>query len=411
MPGAPSARSPERPETPRPTIAGNTALGVTQIVLWGGTFFLTAVVSDPVVAETGWPQAMVVGALSLAIFVSGLPAPFVGRMIRRHGGRPVLVVGATIIAAGLVLMAAAQTLPVFLLAWVIAGLGMSAALYDPLFAAIGQAYGAAARGAMTQIAISSGFAVSLCWPATRFLVDQVGWRGACLTYAILSVALVVPLFAWALPARSRAAVEPAAVPRPCEPAGSSEAGRLPAERLLAVTFTMAAMIMTAASVQLLNLLQTLGVGGTAAVALTGLIGPAQVGVRVVELAFGRRAHPAWSLLLSSASVGLGLLLLATLPSLAWLAMLLYGAGNGMRTVVRGTLPLALYGQREYAAAMGRLARLPLFGQAVTPLACGYIAERFGLMPLLDVMLAVAAINLGLSLWVFGFAMRRPNVRA
>ncbi|GAN46579.1 MFS transporter [Methylobacterium organophilum] len=411
MPGAPFARSSEPTEVPpRPTLAGNTALGVTQIVLWGGTFFLTAVVSDPVVAETGWPQAMVVGALSLAIFVSGLPAPFVGRMIRRHGGRPVLVIGATIIAAGLVLMAVAQTLPVFLLAWVVAGLGMSAALYDPLFAAIGQAYGPAARGAMTQIAISSGLAVSLCWPATRFLVDHVGWRGACLTYAILSVAFVAPLFAWALPARSRAAAGPTP-PRPAGPAGSAEAARLPAERLLAVTFTMAAMIMTAASVQLLNLLQTLGVGGTAAVALTGLIGPAQVGVRVVELAFGRRAHPAWALLLSSASVGLGLLLLATLPSLAWLAMLLYGAGNGMRTVVRGTLPLALYGQREYAAAMGRLARLPLLGQAVTPLACGYIAERFGLMPLLDVMLAVAAINLGLSLWVFGFAMRRPNEQA
>ncbi|MGU3385166.1 MFS transporter [Methylobacterium sp. D53M] len=412
MPGAPTARGSEPPDTqPRPTIAGNVALGVTQIVLWGGTFFLTAVVSDPIVAETGWPQAMVVGALSLAIFVSGLPAPFVGRMIRRHGGRPVLVAGATIIAAGLVLMAVAQSLPVFLLAWMVAGLGMSAALYDPLFAAIGQAYGAAARGAMTQIAISSGFAVSLCWPATRFLVDHVGWRGACLTYAILSVALVVPLFAWALPARSRGAVEPAAAPRPYEPTGSTEAARLPAERLLAVTFTMAAMIMTATSVQLLNLLQTLGVGATAAVALTGLIGPAQVGVRVVELALGRRAHPAWSLLLSSASVGLGLLLLATIPSLAWLAMLLYGAGNGMRTVVRGTLPLALYGQDQYAAAMGRLARLPLLGQAITPLACGYVAERLGLLPLLEVMLAVAAINLGLSLWVFGFAMRRPRAPA
>ncbi|MEH3064636.1 MAG: MFS transporter [Methylobacterium radiotolerans] len=412
MPGAPTARGSEPPDTlPRPTIAGNVALGVTQIVLWGGTFFLTAVVSDPIVAETGWPQAMVVGALSLAIFVSGLPAPFVGRMIRRHGGRPVLVAGATIIAAGLVLMAVAQSLPVFLLAWMVAGLGMSAALYDPLFAAIGQAYGAAARGAMTQIAISSGFAVSLCWPATRFLVDHVGWRGACLTYAILSVALVVPLFAWALPARSRGAVEPAAAPRPYEPTGSTEAARLPAERLLAVTFTMAAMIMTATSVQLLNLLQTLGVGATAAVALTGLIGPAQVGVRVVELALGRRAHPAWSLLLSSASVGLGLLLLATIPSLAWLAMVLYGAGNGMRTVVRGTLPLALYGKGQYAAAMGRLARLPLLGQAITPLACGYVAERLGLLPLLEVMLAVAAINLGLSLWVFGFAMRRPRAPA
>jgi hypothetical protein len=406
VPGASPVRSSEPSGTPRPTLAGNAALGVTQIILWGGTFFLTAVISDPIVAATGWPQAMVVGALSLAIFVSGLPAPFVGRMIRRHGGRPVLIVGSMIVAAGLVLMAAAQRLPVFLLAWVIGGLGMSASLYDPLFAAIGQAYGSTARGAMTQIAISSGFAVSLCWPATRFLVDQVGWRGACLTYAILCVVLVAPLFHWALPSLRRIAAEPTAA-QPYESAGSTEAARLPAERLLAVTFAVAAMIMTAASVQLLNLLQALGVGGTTAVALTGLIRPAQVGVRVVELAFGRRAHPAWSLLLSSASVGLGLLLLATVPSLAWLAMLLHGAGNGMRTVVRGTLPLALYGQREYAAAMGRLARLPLLGQAMTPLACGYVAEGFGLMPLLDGILAAAAINIGLSLWVFGFAVRRP----
>jgi hypothetical protein len=406
VPGASPVRSSEPSGTPRPTLAGNAALGVTQIILWGGTFFLTAVISDPIVAATGWPQAMVVGALSLAIFVSGLPAPFVGRMIRRHGGRPVLIVGSMIVAAGLVLMAAAQRLPVFLLAWVIGGLGMSASLYDPLFAAIAQAYGSTARGAMTQIAISSGFAVSLCWPATRFLVDQVGWRGACLTYAILCVVLVAPLFHWALPSLRRIAAEPTAA-QPYESAGSTEAARLPAERLLAVTFAVAAMIMTAASVQLLNLLQALGVGGTTAVALTGLIRPAQVGVRVVELAFGRRAHPAWSLLLSSASVGLGLLLLATVPSLAWLAMLLHGAGNGMRTVVRGTLPLALYGQREYAAAMGRLARLPLLGQAMTPLACGYVAEGFGLMPLLDGILAAAAINIGLSLWVFGFAVRRP----
>ena len=406
MSGAPSVRRAEPSETPLPTLAGNMALGVTQIILWGGTFFLVAVVSGPIVASTGWPQAMVVGALSLAIFVSGLPAPFVGRMIRGHGGRPVLVIGAVIVAAGLALMAVAPTLPVFLLAWVIAGLGMSASLYDPLFAAIGQAYGTAARGAMTQIAISSGFAVSLCWPATSFLVDQVGWRGACLTYAILCALVVAPLYAWALPSLRRTPAERSEPTRPYEPAGSQEAARLPAERLLAVTFAMAAMIMTAVSVQLLQLLQTMGVASTTAVALTGLIGPAQVGVRVVELAFGRRAHPAWSLLLSGASVGLGLLLLATLPSLAWLAMLLYGAGNGMRTVVRGTLPLALYGQREYAAVMGRLARLPLLGQAVTPVACGYIAEWFGLVPLLYTMLVVATINLGLSIVVFGYALRR-----
>ncbi|MFD0938081.1 MFS transporter [Methylobacterium trifolii] len=182
-----------------PTLAGNAALGFTQIVLWGGTFFLIAVLAEPITRSTGWPQGIVVGALSLAIFVSGLPAPWIGRMIRRHGGRPVLVAGALVIAAGQVLLAFSTSLPVFLLAWVVMGLGMAASLYDPLFAAIGQAYGASARGAMTQIAIASGFAISVCWPATNFLVGQVGWRGACLVYAGLAALIVAPLYAWAIP--------------------------------------------------------------------------------------------------------------------------------------------------------------------------------------------------------------------
>ncbi|WP_245293488.1 hypothetical protein [Methylobacterium sp. CCH5-D2] len=281
---------------------------------------------------------------------------------------------------------------------------MSASLFDPLFAAIGQAYGTAARGAMTQIAIASGFAVSLCWPATSFLVERIGWRGACLTYAVLAAVVVAPLYAWAVPRAARAGVPEAATG--ADPAAGPPApARLPGEHLLAATFTTAAMIMTAVSVQLPLLLQALGILGGTAVALTTLIGPSQVGVRVIELAFGRRAHPVWSLLMSSASVGLGLLLLATLPAAAWLAMILYGAGNGMRTVVRGTLPYALYGQRDYAAAMGRLARLPLLGQAVTPLACGYLAEWFGPVTLLHLMLAVALVNLGLSLLVVRHALR------
>jgi len=399
---APAALRPGTP--PVPTLAGNAALGVTQIILWGGTFFLIAVVAGPIVASTGWPQGIVVGALSLAIFVSGLPAPLVGRLIRRHGGRPVLVAGSLLVAAGLALMAAATSLPIFLLAWAVAGIGMSASLFDPLFAAIGQAYGTAARGAMTQIAIASGFAVSLCWPATSFLVERIGWRGACLTYAVLAAVVVAPLYAWAVPRAARAGVLEAATG--ADPAaGPSAPARLPGEHLLAATFTTAAMIMTAVSVQLPLLLQALGILGGTAVALTTLIGPSQVGVRVIELAFGRRAHPVWSLLMSSASVGLGLLLLATLPAAAWLAMILYGAGNGMRTVVRGTLPYALYGQRDYAAAMGRLARLPLLGQAVTPLACGYLAEWFGPVTLLHLMLAVALVNLGLSLLVVRHALR------
>jgi MFS family permease len=417
----PDATSP-RPSPPRsrgreaPTLAGNAALGLTQIILWGGSFFLIAVIAEPIVRSTDWPQGVVVGALSLAILVSALPSPWVGRLIRRHGGRPVLIAGTLIIAAGQVLLALSTSLPLFLLAWAVMGLGMAAALYDPLFAAIGQAYGASARGAMTQVAIASGFAITLCWPATSALVEWVGWRGACLAYAALAVCVVAPLFAWALPRQDKPApalpgsgATASAVPDSAEPpARASAPARLPGERILSLTFASAAVIMAAMSVQLLLLLQAKGVPASNAVALSALIGPAQVGARIVELAFGRSAHPRWALLVASGSVALGLLLLAVAPSLAWLAIILYGAGNGMRTVVRGTLPLALYGQHAYAAVMGRLARLPLFGQAVTPLACGYVSEWFGPDRLLSLLLGIAALNVGLSLFVAGQSSRVRN---
>lgn len=403
---------PARPPQPRaPSLGRNAALGITQIILWGGSFFLMAVLGEPIVRATGWPQGVVVGALSLAILVSGLLSPWVGRRIRRHGGRPVLMAGSLVIALGQVLMALAPNLPVFLLAWVVVGIGMAGALYDPLFAAIGQAYGVSARGAMTQIAIASGFAITLCWPASSFLVDAIGWRGTCLVYAALAAFVVVPLFAWALPGQDRnppakAALPPEAGAAPLvSPAGQ---GPLPGERILAITFTSAAVIMTAISVQLLVLLQAKGVAASTAVALSTLIGPSQVGARILELVFGRRAHPAWALLVSSGSVGLGLAILAMAPSLAWLGIVLYGVGNGMRTVVRGTLPLTLYGQGDYAAVMGRLARMPLLGQAATPLACGTLAAWFGLDALLELMLAVAVLNVGLSVVVARRAVRRAR---
>lgn len=232
-----------------------------------------------------------------------------------------------------------------------------------------------------------------------------------MAYAGLAALVVAPLFAWALPRQKRSPDRRAALAstvKTATVAHSSDPVRLPGERILALTFTSAAILMTAVSVQLLLLLQASGIAAGTAVALSTLIGPSQVGARVVELVFGRRSHPIWALLASSGSVGLGLVLLAVAPTFAWLAIILYGAGNGMRTVVRGTLPLALYGQHEYAAVMGRLARLPLLGQAMTPLACGYVSEWFGLDTLLLALLAIALLNVGLSLLVVRQAALRGN---
>jgi MFS family permease len=380
----------------------NAALGLTQILLWGGSYFLMAVITDPIVSTTHWSRAWVVGALSVAILVSGLPAPLVGRLIKRHGGRPVLMAGSLILAIGLVFVAASPSLPVFLCGWTVIGIGMAACLYDPLFSAVGQAFGDQARSALTQITLIAGFAITLCWPASQFLVQIVGWRGTCLTYALVAILIVIPLFSWAIPSQegnARAAtlrVEPERAP--CGPVtfGADPKGL----HRLAASFTVASMIMTAISVELLMLLQLGGISAAHAVALSALIGPAQVVARGLESLLSRRAHPYWSMLASTICVLVGLLLLALAPACAWLAIILYGAGNGMRTIVRGTLPLAMYGRHEYSTVMGRLARPPLIGQAATPLAAGMLMEVLGKGALLPGLLTVAAINLGLALAVF-----------
>ncbi|MCJ2040818.1 MFS transporter [Methylobacterium sp. J-059] len=185
------------------TLPKNVALGVTQIILWGGSFFLIAALANPIIQSTGWSQGMVVGALLLAILISGFLSPWDGRMIRQHGGRTVLVAGSLVIAAGQIMMAVSPNLPVFLLAWAVIGAGMAVAFYDPLIAAIGQAYGASAHGAMTQIAIALGFDITLCWPAMRFLNIHVGWRDTCIVYALLAALVMAPLCARPGPDRRR----------------------------------------------------------------------------------------------------------------------------------------------------------------------------------------------------------------
>jgi MFS family permease len=373
-------------------LARASALGLAQIILFGGSFFFIAVIADPVVSAMHWPRQWVVGSLSIALLVSGLPAPFVGRLIQRHGGRPVLAGGAALLAAGLILAAASTSLPVFVASWVIIGLGMAACLYDPLFSAMGQAYGGQARAMITQITLISGFATTVSWPASHVLIEAIGWRMTCLAYAGASVLIAIPIFLWAIPKGT---------PTP-PPAASSARPPLQPQRAaglfqLAACFTISSMIMTAVSVELLMVLQQRGISSGQAVMLSTLMGPAQFLARAFEGTVGKRAHPYWGMLMSATCVLIGLTLLAVAPGMAWLAIVLYGVGNGIRTIVRGTLPLAIYGPENFAGVMGRLARPPLIGQAATPWLAGLIAQTFGGAGVLAIMVGAAVINLALVL--------------
>jgi MFS family permease len=388
-----------------------TTLGVGQIFAWGSSYYLPAVLAKPIADDTGWPPAWVVGGLSLGLLAAGLVSPWVGRTIERRGGRPVLAVSAVLLAAGLGTLAIAQTIPVYLAAWLILGIGMGAGLYDPAFATLGRLYGEAARPAITALTLFGGFASTVCWPLSALLVTHLGWRGTCLAYAAFHLAVSLPVYLLALPRETDGKAEPAIG------SGASEAAPAPSiactrfvVAVLAITITLSAMISTLLSVHLLTILQSRGIGLTAAVALGALVGPSQVGARAIELFIARYHHPIWTKLVSTVLVAIGVAALwASLPMLA-LPLVFYGAGIGLESIARGTLPLVLFAGRRYAAVMGRLAMPSLIAQAAAPSIGAALLGAYGADGTLAALTAVAVINVILAIAMFA-SLKRSGIFA
>lgn len=376
------------------------ALGVTQILAWGSTSYLLAVLAGPIAADTGWPRGAVIGGISVGLLVSGLVSIRVGRAIERFGGRPVLAASSLLLAAGLCGLALAPRVEIYLAAWVVLGIGMGAGLYDAAFSTLGRLFGRDARGAITSLTLWGGFASTVCWPLSAVLVETLGWRGACLVYAGLQLAVALPLHLLALPREAESA--PRARPAPSSPAWTRTPVRHPrlVLALLAVIFTTGGAVWAMISVHLIAVLQASGLTLAAAVALGALIGPAQVGARVIEMIAGRHYHPLWTLAVAVFLITAGLALLRFGAGLPALAIIAYGAGNGIWSIARGALPLALFGPVGYAVLMGRLATPSLIAQALAPSLGAVLILRFGAPAMLTAITAVSAANLlaTLLLW-------------
>jgi hypothetical protein len=385
------------------------ALGAAQILAWGTSFYFPAVFAGPIVADTGWSLGTVVGGTSIGLLAAGLVSPQVGRLIDRHGGRPVLAASSLLYALGLAGIGLSPTLPFYLAAWVVLGLGMGTGLYDAVFAALGRMYGDGARGPITNLTLFGGFASTLCWPLSAFLIETAGWRGACLIYAGLHLFVSLPLQAAVV--RKQAATAPAEshaaghAPTPAPPLANETRIFV----LLALVLSLAAGIGSIVVVHLLIFLQARGADFAAAVALGTLFGPAQVGARVIERVFGKRYHPIWTLIAACALMAAGLALLGGGFPLLAVVIVIYGAGYGISWIARGTLPLALFGPVRFPRLMGRLACPSLIVQALAPAAGALMIEASGTEATLGVLTGLAALNLGLVglLW----AACRPRIAA
>jgi MFS family permease len=370
------------------------ALGITQILAWGSTFYLLAVLAAPIVKDTGWSYEWVVAGVSLGLAVAGLASPRVGRAIKVSGGRPVLASGAAIIAFGLLIVGSAQNLVWYLGGWLVLGAGMGAGLYDAAFSTLGTIYGKDSRNPISQVTLFGGFASTVCWPLSSLLVEHLGWRGACFVYAAIQAGFSLPTYLMVLP---RTAPVAAATQAEGSPQTAMRLARdeVPPFIVLAAIVTIAAAILAMMGTHLLQLLQAKGMTLSTAVTLGMLIGPSAVGARMIETTLGRYYHPIWTMTASALLTAAGALLLLGYFPFAALAIIFYASGNGIGSIARGTLPLALFGAARYPVLMGRLALPLLIAMSIAPYVGALALEAGGPNSTITIIAALAVTNVAL----------------
>ena len=352
------------------------ALGSAQTLAWASSYYLPAMLATPMSVDLGVSAPTVFAAFSVALIVSAVLGPRAGRLIDVWGGRPVLMVSSLVFALGLSGLGLARDAIGLFAAWLVIGVAMSGGLYEAAFSALVRLYGQGARNSITGITLIAGFASTVGWPLSTWLEAGFGWRGACLAWAGLHVLVGLPLNAMlprlaSLPearvAVSAAASSPVALAHPRRVA-----------MLLALVFAATWFISTAMAAHLPRLLQAGGASMATAVAVGALVGPAQVAGRLLEFGLLRRVHPLLSARLAATlhPLGAALLILLGAPAAAAFA-LLHGAGNGILTIAKGTLPLVLFGPQGYGHRQGLMMVPARVAQALSPWLFGLLLDFWG----------------------------------
>ncbi|MGR3496170.1 MFS transporter [Citreimonas sp.] len=348
------------------------ALGTSLTVSWASSYYIPAVLAVPMAEDLGLAPVWVFGAFSMAMVVSALVGPWAGARIDGAGGRGVLILSNLIFAAGLALLAVAPSPAMLFAGWAIIGLGMGIGLYEAGFATLTGIYGTKARGPITGITLIAGFASTVGWPLSGLMLATWGWREACLGWALIHLCLALPLNA-CLPRGTATAEGPRA------PAEDGPPPSRIAMRLLAFVFAATWFNSTAMAAHLPGLLQEAGASAAMAIAAGALIGPAQVAARLLEFTLLRRLHPLFATRAAAAAHPVAAVALVTFGGPAAYAFaVLHGAGNGILTIAKGTLPLALFGTAGYGRRIGWLNAPARILQAAAPLIFGAALATWGL---------------------------------
>jgi MFS family permease len=351
-------------------------IGLAQILAWASSVYLPGVLAEPIARDIGLSPPWIYAAFSLGLGISALLAPRLGHYIDGNGGRLVLCGSNVGFAAGLIVLACSHGAILLGLAWLMLGVAMSAGLYEAAFAALTLRYGHDSRNAITGITLIGGLSSAVAWPATTLLERLGGWREACLTWAVLHLIVGLPLNAWALESSRGEVTRPVVVPERAVRglAWTSDAGMW----ALAILYSATGIVSFGIGTNLPRLFTSLGANTKSAIVIASLVGPVQVATRFLEFTARRKITPLTRARMATLMHPIGALLvtIAGTPAIVGFSIL-HGAGSGMLTIARGTLPLAFYGPEGYGARIGQLSAPARIGQAAAPFVFGLAIDRFG----------------------------------
>ena len=401
-----------------PFVLSVNALGLTQITAWGTSFYCLGVLAKPIVAETGWAVSTVFLGFSIALLVMGFISTWVGQLIDRIGARWVMSIGTIIVSAGLLALSQVRDQFAYFAAWAVLGVGMRCALYDAAFAALVQVVPTRGRRAISYLTLYGAYASTIFWVIGHYLNQAHGWRGTLMIFAAVNLAVCLPLNWIGLSRREEATGTEAVSTASADGPVLEGRLRLIGIALFAIIMSVNGFVFGVVSLQLVPLLESAGLAGAAAVWVASLKGHGQFAGRLVEIFFGRnlKAMTVARIAIGVLPVSLLLLLMAQ-GSLVQLIVftLLMGASQGVITIVRGALPLALFGTKGYGAVLGLIATPILLVNAFSPTLFALIVDQIGWHNAIYTLLAGSivtwiAIEL-MSRWYEGTRERVPADQA
>ncbi|WP_173932663.1 MFS transporter [Chelativorans sp. Marseille-P2723] len=379
-------------------------LGLVQIAGWGATYYAPALLAPLIAAEREWSLTFTISGITIGLIVAGLCSPLSTRWVDRAGGQVAIAIGALLTAGALVALTLAASKVAYIGAWIWLGAGMSLVLSDSSYVALARIFRDNVRRPMVLISMMAGLAGSVSWASTYLLLQVGSWRTPLLLYAGVFAFLIAPLLAYVLP---REAGTPAAS---AQKISQVVASRWPPRGLplwlLFMGFASYAFAISATLAHIIPMMARSGVGEGTAVAISMLLGPMQLAVRLFEFMFGQRSHP---LLITRAAVVTFFCAFATVVAVGFstptavLFVLMMGFANGVMTIARGVLPLALFGHDGYPKAAGILGFGSLGSQAIGPLALAIVIERGSDFAALVTLAGIMAA----SILCFGL-VRRPQ---